>query len=395
LNAADVLERCVPVLAGEGVTFKVSASVERLGELNQGAGGVGQAGKFVTVYPTDDEQAVRVAAALDRATTGMRGPRVLSDRALSPASLVHYRYGDFVLRVEEPELPQRARGEAGPDDPFVAAGIAPAPKTKLVAGRYLITANLHRSVRGAVHLAVDAVERRTCVLKRAWRDAAFMPDGSDARDRLRSEADTLRALQPDPHFPIVWDVVEDDLDLFMVMEHVEGKAFAQDVHERHRDGRPPGNDEVARWGIELARALETIHERGLVHRDLNPVNVILGDAGSVHLVDFELALRVGARPEGYGAGTIGFMSPGQATGEAATVGDDLYGLGALLHLAATGSDPPQAAPSAAAVVEAARATNPGLAPGLAEVIAACLSSDTDRASSASVVRANLERALRS
>lgn len=375
------------MLVSERVTFKVAASPERVAELNQGAGGPTQAGKFVTAYPVDEDQAVRAASALDRATEGMRGPRVLGDRALSPASLVHYRYADFVLRMAEDAGAERDI-EAPDRDPFVTAGLVPERKVKLVADRYLITANLHRSVRGAVHLAVDARERRTCILKRAWRDAGVMPDGTDARDRLRDEARILRELQPDPHFPEVWDLVEHDLDLFLVMQQVEGKTFAEIVHGMHAAGDPPGDDAIVRWGIEIASALERIHGRGLVHRDLNPVNVIVGDEGSIALIDFELVQRAGARPEGYGAGTPGYMSPGQAASDPARVIDDLYGLGALLFLAATGSDPsPESSEASDALAQ--------VSSGLAAVISACLAFDDRRAPSAAAVKSDLERALRS
>jgi tRNA A-37 threonylcarbamoyl transferase component Bud32 len=392
-NALEVLERCAPVLVRERATFKVAASPGRVAELNQGAGGASQAGKFVTAYPVDDEHAVRLARHLDEATTGMRGPRVVSDRALSPASLVHYRYGDFVVQGGEEDAALRpGSGTASPDDPFVAAGVAPERKVRLVAGRYLITANLHRSVRGAIHLAVDAQERRTCVLKRAWRDAALMPDGTDARDRLRIEADILRRFDGDLHFPAVWDVVEDELDLFMVMEHLTGQTYAQLVLQAHDEARPPEVKAIVRWGIELAAALERMHAEGLVHRDLNPVNVMVDEVGRVCLIDFELVQRVGERHESYGAGTTGYMSPGQAAGEAAIIQDDLYGLGALLFLAATGVDPPRG-------VTDAREVEGGSAgpvdPALADVIAACLSFDEERAPSAAAVRLDLERALRS
>lgn len=388
-NAGDVLRRCVPVLADERATFKVAASPRRVAELNQGVAGARQAGKFVTVYPSDPERAVRVARKLDEATAGMRGPRVLSDRALSPASLVHYRFGDFVLHADD-DAP--AGGGAPPEDPFVTAGIAPEPRVRLIAGRYLLTANLHRSVRGAIHLAVDAKEGKTCVLKRAWRDAALMPDGTDARDRLRDEAEILKGFSGDPRFPAVEDVVEDELDLFLVMEHLDGRTFAQVVHELHEGGTPPDQGAIAQWGIELARALERIHAAGLVHRDLNPVNVIVTDGGRVCLIDFELVQRQGERHDSYGAGTAGYMSPGQAAGEAASVLDDLYGLGGLLFLAATGADPPAGAQAAETRLEA---RGDALSERLVDVITRCLSFDPARAVSAAAVRVDMEKALRS
>jgi len=61
--------------------------------LNAGHFGLSQIGKYITVYPSDGGQAVRLAVALDRATSGRRGPRVPTDRTLKPGSLVHYRYG--------------------------------------------------------------------------------------------------------------------------------------------------------------------------------------------------------------------------------------------------------------------------------------------------------------
>ncbi|MGE5459866.1 MAG: hypothetical protein ACM3WR_04495, partial [Solirubrobacterales bacterium] len=76
-SAAEVLERTLPVLVAEGVAFKLAASPEVLAALNQGEGGLEQAGKFLTAYAADDEQAVRLAVALDEATRGLRGPRVL------------------------------------------------------------------------------------------------------------------------------------------------------------------------------------------------------------------------------------------------------------------------------------------------------------------------------
>ena len=98
LSAVDVLERALDVLLAEGVRFKVVTTVGVLGSMNFGLFGVSQIGKFITVYPSDDAQAVRLAVALDAATARRRGPRVPTDRPLGPGSLVHYRYGSMVRR---------------------------------------------------------------------------------------------------------------------------------------------------------------------------------------------------------------------------------------------------------------------------------------------------------
>jgi serine/threonine protein kinase len=335
-SAEEVIRSVFPVLHREGIAFKLAADERHLYELNQGAGGRLQVGKFITVYPKDDSQATRIARALDEATRGLRGPRIPRDLPISPTGLVHYRFGDF---VQDEASEDRSASAERPSDPFVEAGIVAPSQQRLVADRYLITSTLHRSIRGAIHLAVEVTGARTCILKRAWRDACAMPDGRDARDRLREEADLMKRLGPDVHLPEMWDVVEHEQDLFMVMEYLSGPTLAARVHQGDDGGRALPLEEVIHLGRELSEALERIHEVGYVHRDLSPANAILRNDGHVALVDFELALPIGARNEEFAAGTPGYMSPEQAAAAPASIADDVYGLGALLHLAATGTDP--------------------------------------------------------
>ncbi|MFN2595122.1 MAG: phosphotransferase [Actinomycetota bacterium] len=350
-SARDVLDACVPLLVDTHTPFKVAASIERLIELNEGVGGLGQAGKFITAYPATTEGSVHLASRLDAATQGLRGPRILGERGLSPASLVHYRFGDYVEDADRSE-------EGSPDDPFIASGLVDEPRTRLVGDRYLITATLHRSVRGAIHLAVDAVEGRTCILKRAWRDAIATPDGKDARDRLEDEARLLRALAEDPHFPTVSDVFADREDLFVAMEYIEGPTFAELVNESHTESSAPSEAQVVAWGRELAAALGSLHAAGYVHRDLNPINVIAADR--LVLIDLELARPIGTAEGSFGAGTLGYASPNQQDGGAATPADDFYGLGALMMFAATYAEPDPAKLPA------------NLSSPIAEVVARCL-----------------------
>ena len=89
LSAVEVLEAALDVLLADGARFKVLNSIKLLNALNSGLFGISQIGKFVTVYPSDDSHAVRLAVDLDAVTRGRRGPRVPTDRALRPGSLVH------------------------------------------------------------------------------------------------------------------------------------------------------------------------------------------------------------------------------------------------------------------------------------------------------------------
>ncbi len=141
----------------------------------------------------------------------------------------------------------------------------------------------------------------------------------------------LERLAHDPHVPAVFELVEEGGDLFLVMEHLEGATLGTVV-----DG-PAATARVVELGRALSSALAAVHRAGLVYRDLGPANVIVGRDGGVRLVDLELTCAAGA--SGEMAGTPGYASPQQLEGEPASIGDDVYALGALLSFIATGVDP--------------------------------------------------------
>jgi predicted Ser/Thr protein kinase len=385
-SAEEVLCRALPVLLAEEAGFKVVSSISELGLLNNGMDGLSQVGKFVTVYPKDDAQAVRLAVALDEATRGLRGPAVPSDRPLTPGSLVHYRYGGFSPKFTQAPsgeiLPAIAapNGELVPDlrledyhapewavDPFVAAGIATEPETPsdVIEGRYLITGTLDRSPKGTVYQALDLEALRRCVLKHRRR--------GDASDSLCNEADVLARLAPDPRFPEVLGLLEQEHGGFILaMEEVEGVTLGERVENLSWQSRHVPGEQVIRWGRELAAMLGTIHEEGFVYRDLKMENVIVAPDGRLRLIDFELACELGTEEPLRGMGTRGYFSPQRAAGEPPAVTDDVYSLGALLHAALTHAFPPMAPHPFALLERPIELLNPTAGPVLIEVISRCL-----------------------
>ncbi|MDY7101105.1 MAG: serine/threonine-protein kinase [Actinomycetota bacterium] len=155
------------------------------------------------------------------------------------------------------------------------------------------------------------------------------PDASDdARRRLRAEAGFLRAVR----HPGIVELVElvDDEDTTAVVTHlVAGATLA----ERIADG-PLGRDEVIRLGIGLCDALGALHDRGRVHGDVCPSNVIVGPGGDPVLID------VGVGANRVVEGTPGYVAPEVEAGEVPTASADLCGLGLTLVAALVGRDPP-------------------------------------------------------
>lgn len=398
LSAEEVLQRTLPVLLAENASFKVAASLKKLDYLNQGKGGLTQIGKFITVYPNDDAHAVHLATLLHKVTQGhaLRYPAVPSDRPLTLGSLVHYRYGSFADQfIQTPtgmvlSAISNPNGELFPDqrrtsydvvdwviDPFITAGIANElpPENPLINGRYLLISMVHRSAYGGVYLATDIVAARTCILKRARRDAGIDQYGRDARIRLRHEAEVLQRLAPNSSFPKPFDLVEQNEDSFLAIQDIEGETLEQHIIKMHQQGLFIPWKQVVAWGRELATLLTTIHVKGFVYRDLKSPNVIVNLEGRICLVDFELAYELTSQAPAFGIGTRGYISHQQEAGQFPAVSDDVYGLGALLYFMATGAEPSLAPSPLNLLNRPLELLNPAIASNLANVIARCLHPD--------------------
>ncbi len=398
-SADALLERALPVLLAEPLAFKVARSIAALRGLNAGEHGLTQVGKFVTVYPDDDRQAVRIAADLDAATRGLAGPVVPSDRPLSPGSRVWYRYGSFGERqlqtplgevlpaVETPSgerVPDRRlleyRAPAWATDPFLAAGIAgglPPPPGR-IGGRYVRVMELYRSASGRVWLCVDPRSGRRCAVKEGWPDAAIGVDGRDAAERLVAEAEILRALSGDCRFPELLEVIQEGDAVYLVLSDLDGETLEQHLRQITQAGRSVPGAQVVAWGRELAGMIRTLHERGLVYRDLKSTNVIRSLDGLLRLVDFDATQPVGSHSLPDTRGTRGYASPQQRAGAPADPRDDVYGLGALLFLMATGAEPSFAPDPFDLTARPVRLLNPAIGAALDAVIVRCLAVEPER-----------------
>ncbi len=410
-SATEVLGRVYPILLSNGACFKVAASYDILVRLNAGLLGISQVGKFITIYPQNEKEAVSLASALDRATCGLRGPAIPSDRRLNARSLVSYRYGhiagpvvrtttgQFLSMLNTPDGGQvhdRRLPTYDPpswaEDPFAAGGICqPFQNISVVADRYLVVSTTHRSPRGAIHMAVDFVAARRCLLKQGVRDGALSADGCDAIDRLRHEIAILEQLSSEPHFPRVWDIAEHDGDLFLVTEDFEGVTLWSHVTELALRGQFVSTDKVLAWALELTILLGALHTRGFVYRDLKPTNIIITKDGVLRLVDFEHVGPIGVNPIILG-GTPGYMSPQQSANKPSDVRDDVYSLGALLYFLATNAEPSLAPQKRPLLDRSVASLNPKVPIRLSDIIAKCLDSKPERRFS---TLADVENALRS
>ncbi|MCD2187390.1 protein kinase domain-containing protein [Actinomycetospora soli] len=216
----------------------------------------------------------------------------------------------------------------GSDDPRGPAGPV------VLGDRYELVELLGRGGMAEVHRAHDRDLGRVVAVKLLPEDRRG--DDTDAR-RLRDEARAAAVLSH-PHVIAVHDVGSSPHGVYVVMEMITGRTWGDTVRERGR----PGLVETARVGAAVASALAHAHEHGIVHRDVNPNNVMLLPDGTPKLMDFGIAKTEdvpGLTETGKVVGTVAYMSPEQVRGERLDGKSDVYSLGCSLYEVLTGRPP--------------------------------------------------------
>ncbi len=217
----------------------------------------------------------------------------------------------------------------------------PAPGNRVrYFGDYEIDRELARGGMGVVFRARQISLNRTVALKMIL--AGQLADESDVK-RFYTEAEAAAQLDHPGIVPI-FEVGQHEGQHFFSMAFVEGRSLA----ERLADGPMPPR-EAAALLLDVTRAIEYAHSRGVIHRDLKPSNILIGANGRPRVTDFGLAKRVqgdsGLTGSGQIMGTPSYMPPEQAGGRRGEVGPaaDVYALGATLYCMVTGRPPFQAA----------------------------------------------------
>src|SRR5215469_6234321 len=261
---------------------------------------------------------------------------------------------------------------------------------------------------GVVYEAEDVTLGRRVALKFLPGDLALTPQ---SLERFRLEARTASALNHE-NISTIYEINEHQGRPFIAMELLEGEPLSSRLV-----AGTFSNEQFLDMGIQVSDGLDAAHRKGIVHRDIKPANLFITTRGRVKILDFGLAkltheheqVTAGATLDsplltspGATVGTVAYMSPEQARGEAVDARSDLFSFGAVLYQIATGRlafDGPTSAVIFHAILEknppAPTTVNPLLPPQLDEIILKCLEKDRDlRSQSAAELRADLKRVQR-
>jgi eukaryotic-like serine/threonine-protein kinase len=210
-----------------------------------------------------------------------------------------------------------------------------AKKTQRI-GRYKILGELGRGAMGIVYKAEDPNLDRVVALKTIVLEA----DAEGRKEyerRFFLEAKAAGKLNH-PNIVTVYDFGEEDGVAYLAMELVEGKDLRERLKLKAGEGLPAADAvDVAQ---QIAEGLGYAHERGIVHRDVKPGNIMLQPRGQAKIMDFGLArMRVADHKTSTGMvlGTPKYMSPEQVAGEPVDQRSDIFSLGIVLHEMLTGA----------------------------------------------------------
>jgi tRNA A-37 threonylcarbamoyl transferase component Bud32 len=339
-NAERIVEVIWEYCVRERIAFKFIRSRQLLFLRNMKYASRGYSGKFVTIFPVDEQQFERVLNELAPLLDGYESAYILSDLRWGEGPL-YVRYGAFAERFcvgangeLEPAI-EDADGELVPDRRGAAfeppSGVMlPACLGPHLAARnsdtteglpYRFEQALHFSNGGGVYAGVDTRSGERVVLKEARPHAGLARDERDAVARLQRERDTMAQLAGLDVAPAVRDYFVAGGHHFLVMDFVAGQPLSELLVERYPLISPDCGaaeiDAFASWALaacgRLEGAVAAVHERGIVLGDLHPANVLVQADGRIVLIDLEIASHVDEqlRPP---LADPGFASPPGVTG---------------------------------------------------------------------------------
>lgn len=241
---------------------------------------------------------------------------------------------------------------------------------KKLDGRYEITELIGVGGMAEVYKGVDVIDNKTVAIKILKKEYA---ENEEFLRRFRNESKAIAVLSH-PNIVKIYDVGFSEKIQYIVMEYIDGITLKEYIEEE----RVLTWKDTVHFVIQILRALQHAHDKGIVHRDIKPQNIMMFTDGTIKVMDFGIAKF--AREDGKTAtdqaiGSVHYISPEQASGNVTDAKSDIYSVGAMMYEMLTGRKPFDSDnPVAIAVMhmhdipERPKAINSDIPDGLEEIV---------------------------
>lgn len=265
---------------------------------------------------------------------------------------------------------------------------------KKLDGRYEITELIGTGGMADVYKGMDVVENKAVAVKILKNEYS---ENEEFLRRFRNESKAIAVLNH-PNIVKIYDVGFTDSIQYIIMEYIDGETLKEYIT---KEDKVSWKDTI-HFVVQILRALQHAHDKGVVHRDIKPQNIMVFNDGTVKVMDFGIAKF--ARDEGKTAtdqaiGSVHYISPEQASGATTDAKSDIYSVGVMMYEMLTGKKPFDSDnPVAIALMhtrdipERPRAVNPDIPDGLEEIVLRAMEKDpSDRYQNADEMIEDLEK----
>ena len=229
------------------------------------------------------------------------------------------------------------------DPPPIAAESPSAPGKEIerTLGRYIVEKMIGKANLADIFRGFDPHLGRPVAIKQL--STTLTSDNEEIHARFKLEARAIAVLRH-PHILQIYDFDIENSRPYMVMEFIEGQNLKEHLYDLEATGRTLSWEEVIRIAARVADALDYAHQRHMIHRDVRPANIMLGNDGGVFLSDFGLVRLLdqpGLTQTGRLIGTLEYMAPEQVRGDGELLDHraDIYSFGCVIYEMITGRPP--------------------------------------------------------
>jgi serine/threonine protein kinase len=356
----QMLPGVIAFLEHSGLPYRIPAGTDEHNRILDGRCGPSLVGKVITAGVTDSCRVKQIAETLVLLTNHFNGPGC--NTAIPLGGCIYVSFGNF-SDEDTPASNQHHSQTYGFDPTAVLLDRlkdtqqtwpfnTPIPKKRkrpLIALRYLPLQCLKPDAKGNVLKCIrlnHLYNMQFCVLKEGKPFHCFDDAGRDIADRLQWQYRVHRELHNQLPLPAIYNYFQYRNTSYLAMEYIDGTSLDSQIASLYSGRAWTGLDKTTRlnitaYALQVLDIVAVLHQKGYVHRDLNPDNFILSHNGRLYLIDFELSYYCNLRQPSpaFALGSYGYMSPQQQALETPDYTDDIYSLGGLLIKLFTGTSP--------------------------------------------------------